>query len=209
MCRISAGIHPLRPRRDKDRTQHVEEGLMAARGRNQVCQCGSGRKVKRCCGQRRGPGEADLARAFLASQAAASAFVLSRCSHQELHRLHDEMMELPERHGALQLGLPRLMTPEVQRLIDAIVDEDLDEVDDALPAVLRRVDTPMARVELARAVIALREAGEIGAKVAAFTLAELAAPSLDAFVASALVHAAGVAAGQLRSPSGLLVASSL
>ena len=49
---------------------------MGAAGRNERCECGSGRKAKRCCGVQRGPSEADLARAFLASQARPSARVL-------------------------------------------------------------------------------------------------------------------------------------
>ena len=39
---------------------------MPAPGRNQPCPCGSGRKVKRCCGEQRGPAEAQLERAFIA-----------------------------------------------------------------------------------------------------------------------------------------------
>jgi len=35
---------------------------MAGPGRNDPCPCGSGRKVKRCCGEHPGPGEDDLAR---------------------------------------------------------------------------------------------------------------------------------------------------
>ena len=42
---------------------------MAQEGRNARCRCGSGRKVKRCCGVRRGPSEAELAKAWLHQQA--------------------------------------------------------------------------------------------------------------------------------------------
>jgi len=42
---------------------------MPGPGRNDPCPCGSGRKVKRCCQQQRGPSEEQLARAA------------SRCSH--------------------------------------------------------------------------------------------------------------------------------
>ncbi|MGH9178080.1 MAG: SEC-C metal-binding domain-containing protein [Acidimicrobiales bacterium] len=180
---------------------------MAATGRNQRCLCGSGRKVKRCCGERRGPGERDLARAFLATLAPPSALVLIRCPRAELRRLHDEMVELPERHTSLQLRLPRLMTPQLERLMDAIDDDDVDEMDAALPAVLDRLDTPVARAHLARAVIRLRDDGEIDAKVAACTLVDLSAPSLRAFISAAVLCATAVATGQLRTPSGLVVAS--
>ncbi|MCA1700846.1 MAG: SEC-C domain-containing protein, partial [Actinobacteria bacterium] len=33
---------------------------MPRAGRNEPCPCGSGRKVKRCCGQQRGPSNDDL-----------------------------------------------------------------------------------------------------------------------------------------------------
>jgi hypothetical protein len=49
---------------------------MAGLGRNERCPCGSGRKVKRCCGVRRGPSEDELAKAFLAVEARAAARVL-------------------------------------------------------------------------------------------------------------------------------------
>ena len=37
---------------------------MPGSGRNQPCPCGSARKTKHCCGQRRGPSEDQLARAL-------------------------------------------------------------------------------------------------------------------------------------------------
>ena len=37
---------------------------MAGLGRNERCPCGSGRKVKRCCGVQRGPSEDELAKAM-------------------------------------------------------------------------------------------------------------------------------------------------
>src|ERR1019366_6579777 len=98
--------------------------------------CGSGRKAKRCCGVRRGPSEADLARAFLAGQVAGAGRVLGGCSDEELEDLQVEMLELPTIDTSLQLRLPRLVTPEVERLLVAIEDDDIDGIDDALPAVL-------------------------------------------------------------------------
>lgn len=38
---------------------------MPAAGRNEPCPCGPGHKVKRCCGQQRGPSEDQLARAHI------------------------------------------------------------------------------------------------------------------------------------------------
>ncbi|MGI8559112.1 MAG: SEC-C metal-binding domain-containing protein, partial [Solirubrobacteraceae bacterium] len=69
---------------------------MPGPGRNELCPCGSGRKVKRCCGQRRGPGEDDLSRAYLAHQARAAARELGHLDDDELLELFDDLSELPE-----------------------------------------------------------------------------------------------------------------
>ncbi len=179
---------------------------MGAAGRNEQCGCGSGRKAKRCCGVTRGPSESDLARAFLAGQVRPAARILRACSDDELDHLDAEMLELPTIDTSLQLPLPRLLTPDVERLLVAIEDEDLDGIDDALPAVLARLDTPVARVQLARAVLSLRDRGRIDPKVAAVALIELAAPKLQRLVSSAVVEAAGVVVGEVATPGGLLVA---
>ena len=179
---------------------------MGAAGRNEQCGCGSGRKAKRCCGVRRGPCDADLARAFLAGQLRPAVRVLRRCSDEELEELDAEMIELPRLDTSLQLPLPRLLTPDVERLLVAVEEGDLDEIDAALPAVLSRVDTPVARAGLARAVLDLRDRGRIDPKVAAAAMIELSVPRLQGLVASAVILATGVALGGVPTPSGLLVA---
>ncbi len=179
---------------------------MSATGRNQQCACGSGRKTKQCCGVRRGPSESDLARAFLAGQLRPAARVLRSCSDEDLDDLEAEVIELPDIDTSLQLPLPRLLTPDVEELLVAVESGDVDETNDALPAVLARLDTPVARAELARAVLELRDRGRIDPKVAALALIDLAAPKSQTLVSSALVYAAGVAIGEVATPSGLLVA---
>jgi len=92
---------------------------MARPGRNDPCPCGSGRKVKRCCGEHRGPGEDDLARAYLAHQA--------RDAARRLRHLDDELrdlFELPELDLGLTLTLPQLLTPDLQHLFDAVKADD-------------------------------------------------------------------------------------
>ena len=182
---------------------------MGAAGRNERCTCGSGRKAKHCCGVERGPSEADLARAFLAGQVRPAARVLRACPDDELEDLDAEMLELPTIDTSLQLPLPRLLTPDVDRLLRAIEDEDLDGIDAALPAVLARLDTPVARAELARAVVSLRDRGRIDPKVAAVALIELSAPKLQRLVSSAVVQAAGVVLGAVATPGCLLYTSTL
>ena len=105
---------------------------MGAVGRNEQCSCGSGRKSKRCCGVQRGPSEADLARAFLAGHVRPAARVLRGCTDDEFIDLEAEMIELPTIDTTLQLPLPRLLTPDVNRLLDAIEEGDLDDIDDAI-----------------------------------------------------------------------------
>jgi hypothetical protein len=180
---------------------------VAVRGRNQRCECGSGRKAKFCCGVRKGPSDSELAKAFLAGLVTPSAVTLARFSHEEIDELHAEVVELPELDSSLQVALPRLVTPEVNALLDAIEDDDVDALERSVPAVLARVDTPLERARLARAVIALRDAGRIPAPVAAVAVLDLASPKLNSLVTSGLVQAAAVMLGAARTPGGLLIAS--
>jgi SEC-C motif-containing protein len=110
-------------------------------GRNQPCPCGLGRKVKRCCGQSRGPGEDDLARAFLAHHARAAARELRHLPDDELLDLFDGLFELPELDLALAITLPQLLTPELQRLYDAVDADDPDAGDEVIPTILDRLVT--------------------------------------------------------------------
>src|SRR6476661_4893434 len=77
---------------------------MAKIGRNELCSCGSGRKVKRCCGVARGPSECSLAEGFLRS-AAREAASASTLSDTELSVLLDELVELPCVDLSLQVQL--------------------------------------------------------------------------------------------------------
>ena len=99
-------------------------------GRNELCPCGSNRKVKRCCGQSRGPGEDDLSRAYLAHQAREAARKLRRLDDDELRNLFDDLFELPQLDLALTITLPQLLTPDLQHLFDAVKADDPDTADD-------------------------------------------------------------------------------
>ena len=179
---------------------------MASRGRNQRCECGSGRKTKFCCGVRIGPSETEMARAFLAGPVTPAALVLVQFSREEIAALHTVMIELPRLDSSLQVAVPRLVTLEVNALLHAIEDDDVDALEEAVPAVVARVDTPMERARLARAVIALRDAGRIPVPVAATALLDLASPELNTLVTSGLVQSAAVVLGAARTPGGLLIA---
>jgi hypothetical protein len=179
---------------------------VAGVGRNQTCPCGSGVKAKRCCGVRRGPSEVELAKTFLSEQRRASSPALRRAISDvdALIELYEAVAELPRLDLRCQLRLPRLLTPELERLRSAIGDGDVDEIQVALPDALVQVDSPLVRVDLARAVLALREAGRVTEEVAAAALLDLDSDA-DALVREALVAALAVDCGAARTPSGLVL----
>jgi hypothetical protein len=162
--------------------------------------------VKRCCGERRGPSEAELARASLAHAARQAAFRLAHATPAELAALCKAFLDLPALDLSVQVPLPELVTPELERLRAAMVEDDAEAVHEALGPVLAEVDTPETRALLAERVVALRDAGRVDADVAAAAVINLDSPS-RAFLRASLVEAVAVAAGLARTPSGLLVAA--
>jgi hypothetical protein len=179
---------------------------MGAVARNKPCQCGSGRKAKYCCGVRRGPSESELAKVFLVEQRRASSPVLRDVINDidDLIELYEAVAELPSLDLSCQLRLPRLLSLELQRLRSAIADDDGDEIQSALPDALAEVDNPLVRADLARAVLALREAGRVTEEVAAAALLDLDSDA-DALIREALVAALAVDCGAARTPSGLVL----
>jgi hypothetical protein len=179
---------------------------VGATGRNQPCDCGSGRKAKLCCGVRRGPSESDLARAFLAAQARWAAPVLGRALDDidEMTDLFGEVADLPDLDLSCQLRLPRLGSPALEELREAVAAEDEDWEDEALPAALAEVDTPVARAGLARAVIELRDGGQVSPEVAAAALLDLETDG-GVLVCEALLAAVAVQTGTAATPSGLIL----
>ena len=108
-----------------------------------------------------GPFGTELAKAFLVEQRRVSSPALRRAIDDvaDLIELYEAVAELPSVDMSCQLRLPRVLSPELQRLRSAIADDDGDEIQQALPHALAQVDIVLVRAELARAVIALREAG--------------------------------------------------
>jgi SEC-C motif-containing protein len=179
---------------------------MAGPGRNELCPCGSGRKVKRCCGEHRGPGENDLARAYLTQQARDAAHRLRHLDDDELRELFDDLFELPELDLALTITLPQLLTPDLQRLFDAIKADDPDAGDEVIPRILDQLDTPVERARLARVIINLRDTKRLDSLRAATAIIDLDSRSRILLHAS-LVHAAFIHTGRLRTPGGLRLAA--
>ena len=177
---------------------------MSKVGRNEPCPCGSGRKAKRCCGIERGPSEESLARAFLAGVARESAPKVAHLSDDAFVDLYERACELPATDLSLQVDLPKLASPELGRLFEAVADDDPDP--ELLAEAARQIDTPLERARLARAVIARAEAGAIGERLAAAALLDLGSPS-EGFLRASLLQAALVKVGVARTPAGMLLAA--
>ena len=108
---------------------------MPGPGRNQPCPCDSGRKTNHCCGQRRGPSDAQLARAHVALLARQATPDLAGLSDRALDHLWEGLMDLPGLDISLLVTLPTLISPDLQRLREAIEHDDPDWGWDALTAV--------------------------------------------------------------------------
>ena len=179
---------------------------MPGPGRNELCPCGSNRNVKRCCGQRRGPSEDDLARAHLAQLARQAAPDLAGLSDRALDHLWDGLMELPAVDYSLLVTLPKLIGPDLRRLREAIEHDDPDWGWNALTAVHKQIDTPQQRARLADAIIGLREARRINRRQAAYALLDLSTRSTR-LVAASLLEAVAVTTGVSRTANGLHIAA--
>ena len=179
---------------------------MPGPGRNQPCQCGSARKTKHCCGERRGPSEEQLARAHVAQLVHQTVDELHGLSDRALDHLADELMDLPALDLSLLVTLPQLIGPDLERLREAIEHDDPEWGWDALTAVHKQIDTPQQRARLADAIIRLRDQGRIGRRQAAYALLNLHSKS-NRFIAASLLEAVAVHTGVKRTPGGLKIAA--
>lgn len=175
-------------------------------GRNDPCPCGSGRKTKRCCGQRRGPSEEQLARAHLAALAHDAVHDLAHLSDEALEILWERLFDLPTIDLSLHVRLPELITPELQQLRDAVTDDDPDRGWDELQAVTEQIDTPQQRALLADAILQLRAQRRLPRAQAAYAIYHLNTRSQHLLAAS-VTHAIAVAVGASRTPGGLRIAA--
>jgi hypothetical protein len=179
---------------------------MPGPGRNQPCRCGSDRKTKHCCGEQRGPSEAQLARAHVAALAQQALPDLDGLSDHALDHLCEGLMDLPALDLSLLVTLPKVIGPDLQRLRESIELEDPDWGWDALTAVHEQIDGPQQRAQLADAVVRLRDQGRIGRRQAAYALLDLHTPSTR-LIAASLLEAVAVSIGVNRTPGGLHIAA--
>lgn len=180
---------------------------MAGPGRNSRCPCGSGAKVKRCCGERTGPSDESLARAWLAAVAREEAgLALATTLDEGPHGATDEISLLPERHDALLLPLPRPLPPEVEQVRRSLLSEEPDPPA-ALDAAVRRCATQAARRRLGEALLDLRARRVERPGLIAVALLDLTMP--DSLLARAsLIQSVAVQAGVVPAASGLTVVPS-
>jgi hypothetical protein len=179
---------------------------MPGPGRNQPCPCGSGRKTKRCCGQTRGPAADQLARAHVAQLARRAIPDLAGLSDHALDDLWEGLMDLPSVDLSLLVTLPKLISPDLQRLRESIEHDDPDWGWDALTAVHRQIDTPLQRARLADAIVRLRDQHRINRRQAAYALLDLSTRSTR-LVGASLLEAVAVSVGVSRTPGGLHIAA--
>jgi hypothetical protein len=175
-------------------------------GRNDPCPCGSGRKTKRCCGQQRGPSDEQLARAHLAALAHDAVDELAGLSDQALDILWENLFDLPTIDLTLHVTLPQLITPELQRLRDAIANDDPDQGWDELTIVTEQIDTPQQRARLADAVLALRDKHRIRRSQAAYAVYDLSTKS-QRLLAASIIHTIAVTVSASRTPNSLHIAA--
>jgi hypothetical protein len=179
---------------------------MPGPGRNQPCPCGSGRKVKRCCGEQRGPSQDLLARAHVALLAREAAPDLAGLSDTALHHLWEGLLDLPATDLSLHVALPKLIGPDLQRLRDAIAEDDPDWGWDALTAVTTQIDTLQQRAQLADALVHLRDQHRINHRQAAAAILDLDSHSTH-FIGASLLEAVALSVGASHTPSGLQIAA--
>ncbi len=179
---------------------------MAKIGRHELCSCGSGRKVKRCCGVSRGPSEQSLARAFVRAAARDAVRSVGAVSDAEFAALLDELVVLPGVDLSLQVKLPKLVSPALGRLFEAVAEDDEVTGEAVLDEVLGAIDTPLERARLARGVIARREGGKLDDQLAATALIDLASGSRQLLCAG-LLEAVAVRVGAARTPAGIVLAA--
>ncbi|MGA3149080.1 MAG: hypothetical protein ABSF33_16635 [Acidimicrobiales bacterium] len=128
---------------------------------------------------------------------------LSHLEEDEIQALFEELFYLPEIDRSFQPHLG-IITPDMDRAIDAFENDDVAEFVDAAIEVAANVDSLGRRVRLARAVLTLRDEGDIPTNLAAAAILDLDSKKstlLLASVAESLIVMAG-APEFSRAPDG-------
>jgi len=177
-------------------------------GRNSPCRCGSGIKAKRCCdaepGLRMMTARAVLAR--LQPEVIGALAGLDLDERERLRQLYNEMLYLPQLDISLHLRLPGVLSLEIEQAMHTCWSHDDEGFDEAIRDTARMLDTFERRLELAEAVLALRDRGLVDPALAAVAIIDLNQAE-SVLLLSSLAQTIAVASGDEKTPSGLLVAA--
>lgn len=181
---------------------------MVRQGRNERCQCGSGKKAKYCCGSWHGPSPEALDEAFIATALRDThlALVGVRVSGRA-EEYFEQLVCLPACSPGLGVELPRLVDLDLAALLHCCSIGDGEGIDEALPKVARRFHAISERARLAREVLRLRDEEGLSRFLVALAIFDLSRKQAGILVEAAVLHAARVRAGVTRTTSGLLIAS--
>ncbi|GAC1375876.1 MAG: hypothetical protein NVSMB4_04330 [Acidimicrobiales bacterium] len=160
--------------------------------RKRSCPCGAGRPARDCCGRFRRLSDAEIARSYLSRQARAARDLIGPFSPAALVTIQAEAAALPARlpqvFDAALLSAHVSVANEVRRLARAI--QRASAAGAPISGVrAARADSPIARAAVAKAMVALREAGSVDEHVTAASLIELSG-GRSALMEAALFQAA-------------------
>ena len=176
---------------------------MAKIRRNEPCPCGSGSKAKRCCQAPHAYVDVRVLPLDLCQNVVND---LPGSTQTEMRALFDQLVCLPSIDTSLQVQLPGIITPDMDRAVNALRNDDEDGFNIALGRVVTAVDTLEGRIGLALAVIELRDHGRISPKLAAVAVLELDREQ-SAFFLSSVAESLIVLASDQPTPAGLFVAT--
>jgi hypothetical protein len=146
-----------------------------------------------------------LAWQCLHEQARKFAPILGGYDEFEFDQLLERVIELPVHHLCLQVPLPRIAPPELERLRTHIY-EDGDDIVDAVQNAAAAIDGPRLRLTLAAEAADLCQHDQIDPEDLAIIIVDLARPT-SLFVSASLIAATAVSLGRCPTPAGLLVAA--
>jgi hypothetical protein len=176
---------------------------MAKIRRNEPCPCGSGSKAKRCCEVPHAYVDVRVMPLDLCQNVVND---LPGSTQAEMRALFDQLVYLPAVDASLQVRLPGIITTDMDRAINALRDDNGTAFDDALGRVVPAVDTLERRIDLAQAVVTLRDQGRIPPKLAAVAVLELDREE-SVFFLSAVAESLAALARSETSPAELLTAT--
>jgi hypothetical protein len=147
--------------------------------------------------------EDDAARAYLNRQARAARETLFPFSPSGLAGLQAELETLPSTEDVLIDALLETMSVGVSRLTEGASRRADHEVAGFVRVMVGRVDSPLSRVGLARAIVALREQGTLDEYIAAAALVDLDGPHSALLCATALLAVRAGLASHARAAAVL------